>query len=666
MHAWLVQVNPSSNHNAARRLYEEKTGDWIFRSQEWNLWVNKQSEKRSLWMHGIPGAGKTILASHCIEQLIKTQCSGNAVLVYYYCYHGHNRDETTSFLRWLISQLCRKTDTVSSLTYDIYRSGQDPDENKLLSALQAQLDGLDTVYVTVDALDESQQPRDTFLGVLRTLATDPRFRKIRLLTTSREYADIERVMAPVSFSVPTSHEEVERDIRVFVKKKISEDNNFKRWPSDLKLEVVDALAKGARGMFRWAVCQLDILRRLSCATHEDVRQTLKTLPKDLDETYMRILNLIHPNDLELVRFTIHWITYAEDLVGYHQTVLDVSEVLSHYMMHRYGSSQCNEISIHCNLERLKDCCGCLISFVDDEYREAVIVCSLSHYTIKEFLSSSRFNPSGQLICLAPNTIKTYLPNTVMQMVVARNGRDAKGREDTYGYLYFVRNILADEEFLDPQLVSKFLLINSPDHPDDFFNRQSYALWLLHIVEWIGKQPSDEIIVLLRLLVSDARHLYRELLESAGRQLLCSSLSLTWYDFEVDGTKDKPKKMIFEGNFVEFLAELHFTSPSALLFLLENYYHVFEQYVDLNRILRSSQKCEQVLDKFGYIFQVDCIDDYWDVVEKLHELGAVSMDEGTDAESEADEGTDADWEADDSSTAEPTLEAGTQCHGQPKR
>ena len=57
-------------------------------------------------------------------------------------------------------------------------------------------------------------------------------------------------MAPISFSVPTSHEEVENVIRVFVDKSISRSDSFRRWPYDWKLEVVDALAKGPKGMFR--------------------------------------------------------------------------------------------------------------------------------------------------------------------------------------------------------------------------------------------------------------------------------------------------------------------------------------------------------------------------------------------------------------------------------
>ncbi|EGO55775.1 hypothetical protein NEUTE1DRAFT_117897 [Neurospora tetrasperma FGSC 2508] len=662
LHAWLVQINPSSNHNTANSLYEKKTGDWIFRSQEWKLWVNKQSKERSLWIHGIPGAGKTILASHIIEQLIKTKCSGSVALVYYYCYHGHNRDETFSFLRWLISQLCRKTDTVSSLTYDIYRSGQDPDITKLLSALLTQLDSLDTVYVAVDALDESQQPRDRFLDVLRKLATDQRFQKIQLLTTSREYADIERVMAPISLSVLTSHEEVEKDIRVFVEGSISRSDSFKHWPDDLKLEVIDALAKGAKGMFRWAVCQLDILRRLNCATHEDVRETIKTLPKDLDETYTRILNLIHSDDLELVRFTIHWLIYTENLINYDERLLDVTEVLSAYALHSSGSSErANQISIRCNLDRLKDCCGCLVSFSQDSYRKA-LRCNLSHYTIKEFLTSDRFKPSDQLKCLHLATMKTYLPNVILRMNVEGHGCAAEGYISIHSYEGLARQVVSAEEFLDYQLAFRFFLINvAPDTDTYYLASDSLPLVMSTIydgIEWVGDRPSDEIIVLLRLLVVSAFHLSRSLLETVGSHLLCSSLDLIWYDYHLYGNKQP-----FKGNIVEFLATIFFTSPATLLFLLENYYDDFAQSVDLSGILQSFQTGRrESLDWLRKFFP-----SIWSnfdkeeevaakVVQKLQNMGAVSINE--DPES--------DLEPNAESTTEPTVEAGMESHDRSKR
>lgn len=679
MHAWLVQINPSSNHNDAKHLYEEGTGDWIFRSREWNSWINKQSKERSLWIHGIPGAGKTILASHIIEQLIKTKClnsSGNVALVYYYCYHGHNRDETFSFLRWLVSKLCRTTDTVSSLTYDMFRSGEDPDVAKLLFALHAQLDGLDTVYVAVDALDESQQPRDVFLRVLHTLATDPLFEKIRLLTTSREYADIERVMAPISFSVPTYHEEVEKDIRVFVEGSISRRDRFKRWPDDLKVEVIDALAIGAKGMFRWAVGQLDILRRLKYATHEDIRQTIKSLPKNLDETYMRILNLIEPDDLELVRFTIHWIIYTEGLLDLaldsfdNEHLLRVPEVLRNYELHRHGSlRQRDQVPVACDFGQLKDCCGCLVSFFGklDEENEVFPVCKLSHYTVKEFLQSDRFKPADQLVCLDLATTKTYLPNLILRILVEGDGchKSYPSRQnDLFIFMYLVGHVLQDEEHLDLKLVLRAFLIVPPGAAGESYNRKRYALSLLQGIQWVGERPSDEIIVLLRLLAVDALHLSRALLETAGSHLLRSSLSLKWYDFHVYTTEEKPVEMVFEGNIVEFVAVLFGTSPSALLFLLENYFYEFEDSVDLDKILQSYQNGFQEMEERSY---VDLEDEDYEarekLVQKLHNLGAVSTDVVTEADLES--GMELDLERDDESKAEPAPEAGTNSQDRPK-
>ncbi|KAK3400448.1 hypothetical protein B0T20DRAFT_145963 [Sordaria brevicollis] len=638
---WLVQINPSSNHNAATGLYEEGTGDWISRSQEWNLWVNKQSEKRSLWIHGIPGAGKTILASHCIEELIKTQCSGkgNAILVYYYCYHGHNRDESTSFLRWLISQLCRQTDTVSSLTYDIYRSGQDPDVNKLLAALQAQLGGLNTVYVAIDALDESQQPRDAFLSVLRTLATDPRFQMIRLLTTSREYADIERVMAPISFSVPTSHQEVEKDIRIFVRESIKRRDEFKRWPSNLKDEVIDALAQGARGMFRWAVCQLDILRRLNCATDEEVRQTLKTLPEDLDETYMRIFNLIRPEDLELVRFTIHWIIWMQDLANdlYIPTLVGPDEVLRHYRLNRYGSLEgSDQVSIPCNLDQLRDCCGCLISIMDgSNYAdEHILICALSHYTIKEFLESGRFKPSDKLTCLDLKTVNDYIPNLFLQSVIDHHRRDDRIVVTLHDFHLLLRKIQRDNLSFGHHLVFQYVLL---DIKQDFITTLNFDIImpLLQEVKWVGDKPPNEIIILLRLLLTRTFDYADILLKADGGRLLNSRLNLTWDDEWMNGTCEDPTTMVFDGTVIEFIASLVFTSSSALLFLLENYHHEFAQPDVLNRMLRSFLQGTKELIAWSVgdsavEFEINA-ETRSKVVQKLHELGAVSEDENTDSD-----------------------------------
>ena len=152
----------------------------MLRSPEWRDWLN--AKRRCLWIHGIPGAGKTVLASHLIET-INEHCEQTpqrtCISVYYYCYFGHNQNEVAPFLRWLITQLCRQhnEDLIPNQVYSLFKRGVEPSLPELLNAVQASITNLETVYVVIDAVDESQD-RGDLLKVLRDLATDPRFRKI--------------------------------------------------------------------------------------------------------------------------------------------------------------------------------------------------------------------------------------------------------------------------------------------------------------------------------------------------------------------------------------------------------------------------------------------------------------------------------------------------------
>jgi len=149
----------------------------VFRTSDWDDWINTRI--RGLWIHGIPGAGKTVLVAHIIEATLRIceEKDKRTTCVYYYCYHGHNQDKSVPFLRWLVSQLLREADTVPTLAWKAYTRSREPDTTLLLDVLHATLDLFDLVYVVIDALDESQS-RQNILGVLNVLVTDPRFWKI--------------------------------------------------------------------------------------------------------------------------------------------------------------------------------------------------------------------------------------------------------------------------------------------------------------------------------------------------------------------------------------------------------------------------------------------------------------------------------------------------------
>jgi hypothetical protein len=246
---WLEVTDPSPLHHRARKQYEPKTGSWMLRSPKWNDWI--ECKNRCLWIHGIPGAGKTVLASYLIGE-IKNHCKAlsgkRCTHIYYYCYFGHNQDEATPFLRWVINRLCRESDAVPSCIYDMFKHGGTPSLIDLMGALELMLSAsFDTVYITIDAIDESM-PRADLLKLLRDLATDARFEKIQLLATSRQYLDIERVMEEVSVEVSMSNPLVDEDIRTYVQSQLHTLPNFKRWPPNLLVEAEQALMSKSKGM----------------------------------------------------------------------------------------------------------------------------------------------------------------------------------------------------------------------------------------------------------------------------------------------------------------------------------------------------------------------------------------------------------------------------------
>ena len=80
--------------------------------------------------------------------------------------------------------------------------------------------------------------------------------------------------------------------------------------------------------FRWAVCQLHILRNLrpDAAT---IRLELSNLPRTLDDTYERIFLAIPEEDRPYVHHAFHWMVYHNDLFSESIPLSTLLEAVQH-------------------------------------------------------------------------------------------------------------------------------------------------------------------------------------------------------------------------------------------------------------------------------------------------------------------------------------------------
>ncbi|KAK6080692.1 ankyrin repeat protein [Seiridium cupressi] len=202
---WLKPPDTGSMHEThaeKRDLQEDETCDWITGSTIWRQLLQggsaeEEGWRRFLWIWGIPGAGKTILASFLIEQL-RRHCKDNGVS-YYYCSFLHRRDETRYFLRWIITDLCRQSSYyVPPALEELHRS-RDITAEALQSCLEAVCQNAKSrVYIVIDGVDESQNPRKDLLKVLTTIGTSGRFGNASLVMISRKEADIEEAITGIN------------------------------------------------------------------------------------------------------------------------------------------------------------------------------------------------------------------------------------------------------------------------------------------------------------------------------------------------------------------------------------------------------------------------------------------------------------------------------------
>ncbi|KAF2120405.1 hypothetical protein BDV96DRAFT_324449 [Lophiotrema nucula] len=329
---WISGIPHLDHHAVAARGRTEDTGQWFLQRSEFKTW-NERKEPMILWLHGIPGAGKTKLTSLAIDHFKQSQDQFVGCGYFYCSQYDETRRHATDILRSLVKQLgASASDDLHVELGRIYSEKQKSgfasaslniEEAKQLlrgfvtTSLRTTLiiDGLDECHTSersdiIAALDDLVDLLQTEDDITHSLP------QLKILVSSRRNDDIERrLKTKLNLGVEASDNS--QDIRLYVENKIESDKQRRKQFSmrpisdDLTADIVKILFEKSQGMFQWTSLHIDQL--LSLEREKDIRARLNTLPKGLTRTYDEILTKIKAQEgskPEIALRTFHWLLAA--------------------------------------------------------------------------------------------------------------------------------------------------------------------------------------------------------------------------------------------------------------------------------------------------------------------------------------------------------------------
>ena len=265
----------------------EGSCEWLLSLRQFDKWQDGLEEhKRFFCLKGIPGAGKSVIATVVIRHFETTNryCS-------YFFFRQSDRENSTvsAFLRSIAFQMARSNTKIRESLMDLQQEDSvlNKDDSRAIwqkvyvrCILPTEFD--QPHYWVIDALDECS---DYEMLVMFLAKIDPSF-PLRILFTSRPGPHIQDLFHPMIekkqvFWETISKIQTNTDIRQF----------FQTFQSQLpRRNLIDDLVEQSSGSFLWATL---ILKRLSKAdTEKDIQRIIKEVPAGMCELYDQILRKI--------------------------------------------------------------------------------------------------------------------------------------------------------------------------------------------------------------------------------------------------------------------------------------------------------------------------------------------------------------------------------------
>ncbi|KAJ7500092.1 hypothetical protein FB451DRAFT_1074388 [Mycena latifolia] len=367
--AWLSPLNFFLRQADITRVRQTGTGEWFLADQRFQEW--ESSAGGTLWCRGIPGAGKTVLASVVVEHLsIKSEDQNLGVASIYL---NHKEAESLAHLLasiWRQLVLGKSIGSAAQRAYQQHsEKGTKPSLDEIDQILRSAMTEWSKVYVVVDALDEyPEEERHVLLEHLAALRP-----KVNLMLNSRPHISLGQSFPNfTTIQIRANEQDLEKYLteQIRIAPRLSAHINAR---PELRLEIVSGIITRADGMFLLAKLHIESLRKKP--TIRALREALQNLPTDLEETYDDAMKRIEDQDDEdakIAHSVLTWIANAKRLLK----IRELQEALAV----QPGASRFDPDDL-LDIEIILSVCAGLV--ITDGHRRVRLV----HYTTQHYLDS---------------------------------------------------------------------------------------------------------------------------------------------------------------------------------------------------------------------------------------------------------------------------------------
>ncbi|KAH7371516.1 hypothetical protein BKA66DRAFT_572757 [Pyrenochaeta sp. MPI-SDFR-AT-0127] len=340
---------------------------------EYQEWKDYASSCTLLYT-GKLGSGKSVLLANIVDDLNICARNDMVVVAYFFCRYDIPRSLTArTILGSLARQLLRTIPDLSMVAEACEEICSTESTERVLELICHGFLSGHEAYFILDGLDECEPvEREAVAQGLKKIQQSLKLRLLisfRLELNNGLEAFTERLAITRIISIPEDN----LDIEAFIEAELDhclESQKLVIGDPTLILDIQDALVKGSQGMFLWVALQIQSLCEMR--TDAAIRDALADLPKDLSETFSRILHKsgglgqsYQERILELVVAASRPLT-ADEL----REALGVVPGDTIWTPSRLPNDMYSALA----------CCGCLLTLDEEETTVRFI-----HHSVKQFL-----------------------------------------------------------------------------------------------------------------------------------------------------------------------------------------------------------------------------------------------------------------------------------------